>query len=95
MSWIQNRGAVFGALSTTNTRFQLPLTLREALAIPYDSPVSIYDRRSSALAKYTNGLRPFELPARLSVPEASSVFELWAQCLSLHSRTCFLTCFMY
>ncbi|KIJ55267.1 hypothetical protein M422DRAFT_23875 [Sphaerobolus stellatus SS14] len=80
------RGAVFGAVSTTNTRYPIPVQLQEALKLPLSHTAGAYDYRSSSLEPYTHGLRKFEHPAQLSIPEASGLFELWAQTSSLHTK---------
>jgi len=81
-----NRGAVIGAISSTNTRYSLPLVLREALNMPEDRFATPYNYRSPALQTYSAGLRHFELPSRLTIPEAIALFELWEQTHALHSR---------
>lgn len=79
------RGAVFGAESTSNTAFQMPLELSEALGIPPLRPAGPYVARSKELAEYAQGLRNFPVPAQLSVDEAASLFELWMKDNALHS----------
>ncbi|KDQ51085.1 hypothetical protein JAAARDRAFT_211375 [Jaapia argillacea MUCL 33604] len=71
------RGAVFGALSTCSTDFQLPLELREALAIPHDRSSGPYVKRSSILQWYSRGLQALPVPDQMSVQEAAALFEIW------------------
>lgn len=75
----QARGAVLGALSTTNAEFRLPLELAEALSI---SPVSYggpYVKRCPTLQTYTTGLERMAVPDALTVQEAMEVFDLWSK----------------
>ena len=85
----QQKGAVLGALSGSDTTFTLPLELREALGIPHDRPSGPYVRRKPELVAYAQGLQNIPVPARLQVNEAASIFEVWAQDKALHSRTSF------
>ena len=71
------RGAVFGALSMSNTTFPLPLELREALSLEYDAPCGPYVKRSSELVKYAQRLEKLAVPSSLTVSEAASVFSTW------------------
>lgn len=71
------RGAVFGALSMSNTTFPLPLELREALCLEYDHPYGPHVKRSSELVKYAHRLEKLAVPSSLTVPEAASVFDVW------------------
>ncbi|KAI9573918.1 mitochondrial ribosomal death-associated protein 3-domain-containing protein [Boletus coccyginus] len=73
------RGAVIGALSTTNVEFRPPLELTEALGIPpvlYDGP---HVKRSSMLQTYAKGLERVAVPDALTVQEAMEVFDLWSK----------------
>jgi small subunit ribosomal protein S29 len=63
----------------------MPLELREALGLPMDGPTGPYAKRSPFLQEYTRGLRALPVPERLSVQEASSLFELWMKSGALHS----------
>ncbi|KAH7910195.1 mitochondrial ribosomal death-associated protein 3-domain-containing protein [Hygrophoropsis aurantiaca] len=71
------RGAVLGALSTSDTTFKVPLELREALNIPSDRPAGPYIKRSAELLEYTKGLQRLVVPDNLSIDEAASVFDVW------------------
>ncbi|KAJ6558985.1 mitochondrial ribosomal death-associated protein 3-domain-containing protein [Mycena sp. CBHHK59/15] len=60
------RGAVLGALTSSDTQFPVPLQLREALRLPPDaspSPISPYARRSAQLAAYLRAPPPPPPPA--------------------------------
>lgn len=76
---IQARGAVLGALSTTNVEFQLPLELAEALGIAPVSYNGSYVKRSSTMQAYTEGLERVAVPDALTVQEAMEVFDLWSK----------------
>ncbi|GJE90341.1 hypothetical protein PsYK624_064720 [Phanerochaete sordida] len=82
------RGAVLGAVSTTHTRFQMPLELREALKIPHDRPVSPYLRREPELVRYASGLQNIPMPSSFQVEEAASLFEIWAKDKAMHFAAC-------
>ncbi|KII91252.1 hypothetical protein PLICRDRAFT_156202 [Plicaturopsis crispa FD-325 SS-3] len=71
------RGAFFGAISTTNTTFPLPLELREAVGIPYDRPTGPYAKRSPEFTEYAQGVKGLAVPDSLSLAEAASLFEVW------------------
>ena len=86
MYYLQARGAVFGALSTGNTQFQLPIELREALGLPSDRPIGPYVKRSPPLVEYAQGLQNLPVPPSFSVNEAASIFEVWMQNNALHTR---------
>ncbi|GJJ11338.1 hypothetical protein Clacol_005570 [Clathrus columnatus] len=79
------KGAVLGAISSTNTNFQAPLELREALQLTGKEVISPYESRSSELVQYMHGLRPFQVPAKLSVPESLGLFGIWSRHLALHT----------
>ncbi|OBZ66880.1 28S ribosomal protein S29, mitochondrial [Grifola frondosa] len=79
------RGAVVGALSTSDTQFRLPLELREALGLPEFRFAGPYVHRNRAFVEYAKGLRNFPVPDQLSVNEAASVYEVWQQDKALHS----------
>ncbi|KAH9947031.1 mitochondrial ribosomal death-associated protein 3-domain-containing protein [Amylocystis lapponica] len=79
------RGAFLGAVSTAHTQFQMPLELSEALGIPFPRPAGPYVKRIPEVVTYAQGLQNFPVPAELSVPEAASLFEVWAEDKALHS----------
>ncbi|KAF8507950.1 mitochondrial ribosomal death-associated protein 3-domain-containing protein [Hysterangium stoloniferum] len=80
------KGAVLGAVSSTNTNYLLPLVLREALGLPHDRSTGPYAKRSPALYPYLKDLRLFDVPPQLSISEASAMFKLWSTNLALHTR---------
>ncbi|PCH36270.1 hypothetical protein WOLCODRAFT_91935 [Wolfiporia cocos MD-104 SS10] len=80
------RGAFFGAESTAETRFLMPLELREALGLPEHRPAGPYVARRPELAEYAAGLRNVAVPAQLSVGEAAALFEVWMEDQALHSE---------
>ena len=84
----QARGAVLGAISTTDTAYPIPLELREALDLPHPVPNSPYFKRSPEFQMYAGGLEKLEMPERLSVSEAAAVFEVWTKDRALHSGKC-------
>ncbi|PPQ89420.1 hypothetical protein CVT25_002186 [Psilocybe cyanescens] len=73
------RGAVLGALSLAHTNYPLPLELRDALELQdLDAhPASPYLKRSKDLLAYTEGLKKLEVPEKLTVKEATGIFEVW------------------
>ncbi|KIJ65306.1 hypothetical protein HYDPIDRAFT_88800 [Hydnomerulius pinastri MD-312] len=79
------RGAVLGALSTTNVSFKLPLELAEALDLPPTSHAGPYAKRSPILQDYAQGLERVNVPDALSVPEAMEVFDVWTKDRALPS----------
>jgi small subunit ribosomal protein S29 len=81
------RGAVLGAVSTTNVEFRLPLELAEALGIPPVSDGGPYVKRSSTLQTYTKGLERVVVPDALTVQEAMEVFDLWSKDNAIPSGT--------
>jgi small subunit ribosomal protein S29 len=81
------RGAVIGALSSTNTSFTTPLELQEVLGISPAVSETLYAKRSPSLMAYTKGLRAIAIPERFSVDEAASLFEVWAQNKALHTAS--------
>jgi hypothetical protein len=84
----QARGAVLGALSSTNPQFAVPLELRETLGVPHSSPVSGRVPRSKTLQDYAHGLTNIEVPAQLSVDEAASLFDVWMKDHAVHGGEC-------
>ncbi|OCH86955.1 hypothetical protein OBBRIDRAFT_814348 [Obba rivulosa] len=78
-------GAFYGAVSTSNTYFRMPLELSEALGIPFEGPSGPYEKRHPEFVEYAKGLRNVPVPAQLQIKEASSLFEVWAKDRALHS----------
>ena len=83
---MQNRGAVLGALSTTNEEFQTPLELQESLGLHSSVPVSPYVRRQTRLVDYAQGLQSIPIPSQLNVNEAAALYELWQKDKALNDR---------
>ncbi|KZT07490.1 uncharacterized protein LAESUDRAFT_698797 [Laetiporus sulphureus 93-53] len=79
------RGAIFGAESTGNTTFLMPLELREALGLPSFRPAGPYVARVPEFVEYAQGLQNFPVPPQLTVNEAASIFEVWMEDQALHS----------
>ncbi|KAI0045817.1 hypothetical protein FA95DRAFT_1560786 [Auriscalpium vulgare] len=80
------RGAVIGALSSSNTTFALTEDLRYALGLqPYMHP-SPYAKVVPELAAYTRGISTWKIPERLTVDEAAALFEVWNKDKSLHTH---------
>jgi hypothetical protein len=75
--FVKARGAVLGALSTQNTQFRTPDELREALGLKHDLPPHSRARKSALLQEYAQGLQKIEVPAQLTLEEASALFEIW------------------
>jgi small subunit ribosomal protein S29 len=90
---LQARGAVLGAVSSTNPQFMVPLELREALAVENGQP-AIGGRvpRSKTLQDYARGLRNIAVPAQLSVDEAATLFEVWMKDKALYGGELFVAC---
>lgn len=84
---VQARGAVLGALSTTNIEFRLPFELAGALGIPPVSYGGPYVKHSSTLQSYTQGLERVAVPDALTVQEAMEVFNLWSKDGAIPSGT--------
>lgn len=76
---MQARGAVLGAITMTDTTFQVPLELREALALSHDTPVTAYDRRNWDLIQYSKGLQSIPVPSQLKLNEAASLYQVWGE----------------
>ncbi|KAF8835956.1 hypothetical protein BDN67DRAFT_912078 [Paxillus ammoniavirescens] len=79
------RGAVLGALSSTNANFKLPLELAEALGLPPPSSGGPYAKRSPVLQDYAKGLERVAVPDALTVQEAMEVFDVWRKDRALPS----------
>lgn len=94
LTFRQKRGAVLGALSTTNTAFQPPLELKESLGLHSSIPASPYVRRQAELVDYAKGLQSIAIPAQLKVNEAASLYDLWQQDKALNDRAfpCLISC---
>ncbi|KAF9070753.1 mitochondrial ribosomal death-associated protein 3-domain-containing protein [Rhodocollybia butyracea] len=71
------RGAVLGALTTTDPKFPVTQELKEVLELPIGKPRSAYGRRSRVLEEYAEGCMNLPVPEQFSVKEAAAVFEMW------------------
>ncbi|ETW79159.1 hypothetical protein HETIRDRAFT_36236 [Heterobasidion irregulare TC 32-1] len=80
------RGAVLGALSSTNTAFKLNAQLGHALKLqPWKKP-SPYLKIPPEILRYTKGIERLRVPDRLQVNEAASIFEVWSKTKALHTH---------
>jgi small subunit ribosomal protein S29 len=84
-----NRGAVLGAINSSDPVYKTSLELSEALNLPTSSNVNAgpYAKRSAALQEYAKGIRSLPVPERLAVSEAASLFEVWMKDKALISET--------
>ncbi|KAK0431957.1 mitochondrial ribosomal death-associated protein 3-domain-containing protein [Armillaria borealis] len=71
------RGAVVGAITSTDTQYPLSEDLRLELDIFNDRASSPYDKQSRPLRKYASGLLPLQVPDGLTPTEAASLFDIW------------------
>ncbi|KIM38358.1 hypothetical protein M413DRAFT_30198 [Hebeloma cylindrosporum] len=73
------RGAFIGSISSAQTTNPIPLELRDALELDYldKRVISPYEKRNQILLDYAGGLKPLEVPAKLSLDEAAGIFEVW------------------
>ncbi|KAI0060655.1 hypothetical protein BV25DRAFT_1954404 [Artomyces pyxidatus] len=80
------RGAVIGALSSSNTTFKLSTELRHALGLqPWLHP-DPYLKIAPEIAAFTKGIKTWMVPDRLTVDEAASLFEVWSKDKTLHTN---------
>ena len=75
--FLQAKGAIMGAINSSDTMFTLPLELRDTLKLDYDHPMSPYDKRSPELLGYAQGLKALPVPEKLTLEEASSLMSIW------------------
>ncbi|KAI0032672.1 mitochondrial ribosomal death-associated protein 3-domain-containing protein [Vararia minispora EC-137] len=80
------RGAVVGALSTSNTTFNLSPQVRHALGIQPELGVDPFTTIAPEIRMYTKGIRAVEVPGQLGYNEAASMFEVWMKNKTLHTR---------
>ncbi|KAH9921716.1 mitochondrial ribosomal death-associated protein 3-domain-containing protein [Epithele typhae] len=78
------RGAVLGAISTTDARFATPIEISDALGTTHVGPSNPYVRRDPDLVGYAKGLVNLPVPDSLTVSEAASVYELWQKTKGIH-----------
>ncbi|CAE6417831.1 unnamed protein product [Rhizoctonia solani] len=79
------RGAIVGALSSTDPRFIAPLPLKEALGILEPGTASPYERRSKSIAFYASGVKGLPVPSKMQLSEAASMFDIWVKNNALHT----------
>ncbi|KAA1468983.1 hypothetical protein DENSPDRAFT_857644 [Dentipellis sp. KUC8613] len=79
------RGAVLGAISSTNTTFRLSPELRHALGIQSWLRPSPYQKIAPEIVEFTKGIETLRVPDQLSVNEAASLFEVWMKDKALHT----------
>ena len=77
-----------GAITASETRYALPLELRDTLGLGYHHAMSPYNRRSEELLAYADGLKALPVPDKLTVAEASSLFEIWKDDMAINSSEC-------
>ncbi|KZV72466.1 hypothetical protein PENSPDRAFT_750913 [Peniophora sp. CONT] len=80
------RGAVVGALSSTNRAYSLSPELRQALNVQPELGASPFTKVAPELTAYTQGIKTIEIPSRLQVEEAASLFDIWTKNTTLHTR---------
>jgi small subunit ribosomal protein S29 len=80
------RGAFIGALSLSDKTYGLSQELRYALGLqPWLRP-STYVKVAPEITSFTRGLQIVEVPEKLNVNEAASLFEVWNKNKSFHTR---------
>ncbi|KIO19963.1 hypothetical protein M407DRAFT_11128 [Tulasnella calospora MUT 4182] len=81
------RGALLGALSSTNTTYSVIEPLREALGLPLEGglAVSPYGQQKSSYKEFTTGLRSIAVPQQFSMAEAAAFLEVWSANRAFHS----------
>ncbi|KAF9442411.1 hypothetical protein P691DRAFT_810684 [Macrolepiota fuliginosa MF-IS2] len=84
------KGAVVGALNASDPVYGITTELSEALELdPAGGKLGApwpYEKRSTFLTEYAQGMRKVDVPAGLSVREAESVFEVWMKQRVLASK---------
>ncbi|KAF6759514.1 mitochondrial carrier protein [Ephemerocybe angulata] len=77
------KGAVVTALTNSDTNFNVPLEIQDALDLPRAHPVSPYQRRDGDVQGYVHGLTGFKLPDRMSSDEMAGLFSVWKDDMAL------------
>jgi small subunit ribosomal protein S29 len=86
------RGAVVGALSLSDKTYGLSQELRYALGLqPWLRP-SPYLKAAPEITTFTRGIQLVNVPEKLNVNEAASLFEVWNKNKSIHASE-FMRCF--
>jgi small subunit ribosomal protein S29 len=79
------RGAVVGALSLSDKTYGLSQELRYALGLqPWLRP-SPYLKAAPEITTFTRGIQLVNVPEKLNVNEAASLFEVWNKNKSIHA----------
>lgn len=81
----QTRGAVIGAISTTELAYSAPIEVQDALGLTDGTSASVWMRRDPDLVGYTAGLVPFPVPPAFNVHEAATAMEVWHHNEGLHT----------
>ncbi|KAG8913323.1 37S ribosomal protein S23 mitochondrial [Tulasnella sp. 408] len=81
------RGALLGALSSTNTTYPVIEPLREALGLPLEGGVTVspYGKQQNSYKEFTAGLRSITVPQQFSMAEAAAFLEVWSANRAFHS----------
>lgn len=82
---LQARGAFVGAISSTSNTYALTPEVRYALGFQQDLQPSPYIKVPEEVKVYTKGIKPLEVPEKLSVSEAAALFEVWMKNKTLHT----------
>ena len=77
---------MLGALSSTNRAYSLSPELRQALNIQPELGAPPFTKVAPELTAYTQGIKTIEIPSKLQLEEAASIFDIWTKNTSLHTR---------
>lgn len=80
------RGAVVGALSLSDKTYGLSQELRYALGLQPGLRPSPYLKTTPEISAFTRGIQLVDVPEKLNVNEAASLFEVWNKNKSIHTR---------
>jgi small subunit ribosomal protein S29 len=80
------RGAVVGALSLSDKTYGLSQELRYALGLQQWLQPSPYLQVAPEITAFTRGIQLVNVPEKLNVNEAASLFEVWNKNKSFHTR---------
>jgi small subunit ribosomal protein S29 len=79
-------------LSLSDKTYGLSQELRDALGLqPWLQP-SPYLKIAPEITAFTNGIQLVNVPEKLNVNEAASLFDIWNKNKSFHTRE-FMSCF--
>ncbi|KAH9990578.1 mitochondrial ribosomal death-associated protein 3-domain-containing protein [Russula vinacea] len=79
------RGAVVGALSLSDKTYGLSQELRYALGLQPGLRPSPYLKTTPEISAFTRGIQLVDVPEKLNVNEAASLFEVWNKNKSIHT----------